>query len=209
MSASTPPDRREHWQHVYETKPSDAVSWYQTHPAVTLELIDTLAVSLEAAIIDVGGGASLLVDHLIAANYTDLTVLDLSPAALAVSQTRLGDAAGVEWIAEDLLAWQPARQYDLWHDRAVLHFLSGEDVATYRDLLERSVAPAGCVVLGTFAPDGPEQCSGLPVTRYDAAELTHFLAPTFSVIEERHELHTTPSGATQSFAWVAARRLSH
>ena len=202
-------NRFQFWDSVYRARESDAVSWFQAEPAVTLEFIELLGVPHAAAIVDVGGGASRLVDRLLAADYTDLTVLDLSPAALAVSQARLGDTAGVEWIAEDLLTWQPARHYDLWHDRAVLHFLSGKDIGTYRELLERSVAPGGCVILGTFAPDGPEQCSGLPVTRYGTAELTRFLAPTFVVIEERHELHTTPSGATQSFAWVAARRLSH
>ena len=202
-------DRFQHWDSVYRTREADAVSWFQAEPAVTLELVELLGVPHDAAIIDVGGGASRLVDRLLTADYTDLTVLDLSPAALAVSQARLGDSAGVEWIAEDLLAWQPARRYDFWHDRAVLHFLSGEDVTTYRELLEQSVAPDGCVILGTFAPDGPEQCSGLPVTRYGTAELAHFLAPTFVVVEERHELHTTPSGTSQSFAWGAARRLSH
>ena len=202
-------DRFQHWDSVYRTRESDVVSWFQAEPAVTLELVELLGVPHDAAIVDVGGGASRLVDRLLAADYSDVTVLDLSPAALAVSQARLGDTAGVEWIAEDLLTWQPARHYDLWHDRAVLHFLSGEDVDTYRELLEQSVAPGGCVILGTFAPDGPEQCSGLPVTRYGTAELTRFLAPTFVVVEERHELHTTPSGTSQSFAWVAARRLSH
>lgn len=202
-------NRFQHWDSVYRTRESDAVSWFQAEPAVTLELVELLEIPHAAAIVDVGGGASRLADHLLADDYSDVTVLDLSPAALAVSQARLGDTAGVEWIAEDLLTWQPARHYDLWHDRAVLHFLSGEDVDTYRELLEQSVAPGGCVILGTFAPDGPEQCSGLPVTRYGTAELTRFLAPTFVVVEERHELHTTPSGTSQSFAWVAARRLSH
>ena len=202
-------DRFQHWDSVYRTREADAVSWFQAEPAVTLELVELLGDPHDAAIIDVGGGASRLVDRLLVADYSDVTVLDLSPAALAVSQARLGDTAGVEWIAEDLLTWQPARHYDLWHDRAVLHFLSGEDVTTYRELLEQSVTPGGCVILGTFAPDGPEQCSGLPVTRYGTAELTRFLAPTFVVVEERHELHTTPSGTSQSFAWVAARRLSH
>ena len=209
MSASPQADRRGHWQHVYTSGPSVEASWYQTHPTLTLELIDVVGVSRKASIIDVGGGSSVLVDCLLEAGYRDLTVLDLSPAALAISQARLGDAAPVTWLAEDLLDWQPDRRYDLWHDRAVLHFLSGEDVAAYRELLERSVTPSGCVILGTFAPNGPEQCSGLPVTRYSTAELTRFLAPTFTVIEEHHELHTTPSGATQSFAWVAARRVSH
>lgn len=209
MSASPQANRRGHWQHVYTSGPSVEASWYQTHPTLTLELIDVVGVSRKASIIDVGGGSSVLVDCLLEAGYRDLTVLDLSPAALAISQARLGDAAPVTWLAEDLLDWQPDRRYDLWHDRAVLHFLSGEDVAAYRELLERSVTPSGCVILGTFAPNGPEQCSGLPVTRYSTAELTRFLAPTFTVIEEHHELHTTPSGATQSFAWVAARRVSH
>lgn len=201
-------NRFQRWDSVYRTRESDTVSWFQAEPTVTLELVELLGVPHDAAIIDAGGGASRLVDRLLAADYTDVTVLDLSPAALAVSQARLGDATDVEWIAEDLLTWEPARRYDLWHDRAVLHFLSGEDISIYRELLERSVAPSGCVILGTFAPDGPEQCSGLPVTRYSAAALTGFLAPTFVVIEERHELHTTPSGAVQAFTWIAAKRLT-
>ena len=208
MSASPQADRRGHWQHVYTSKPSVEASWYQTHPTLTLELIDVVGVSRKASIIDVGGGSSVLVDRLLEAGYRDLTVLDLSPAALAISQTRLGDAAPVTWLAEDLLDWQPDRRYDLWHDRAVLHFLSGEDVAAYRELLERSVTPNGCVILGTFAPNGPEQCSGLPVTRYSAADLATLLTPTFTVLADRHERHTTPSGSTQAFVWVAARRVS-
>ena len=208
MSASPQANRRGHWQHVYTSGPSVEASWYQTHPTLTLELIDVVGVSRKASIIDVGGGSSVLVDRLLEAGYRDLTVLDLSPAALAISQTRLGDAAPVTWLAEDLLDWQPDRRYDLWHDRAVLHFLSGEDVAAYRELLERSVTPSGCVILGTFAPNGPEQCSGLPVTRYSAADLATLLTPTFTVLADRHERHTTPSGSTQAFVWVAARRVS-
>ena len=208
MSASPQANRRGHWQHVYTSGPSVEASWYQTHPTLTLELIDVVGVSRKASIIDVGGGSSVLVDCLLEAGYRDLTVLDLSPAALAISQARLGDAAPVTWLAEDLLDWQPDRRYDLWHDRAVLHFLSGEDVAAYRELLERSVTPSGCVILGTFAPDGPEQCSGLPVTRYSAADLATLLTPTFTVLADRHERHTTPSGSTQAFVWVAARRVS-
>ena len=208
MSASPQANRRGHWQHVYTSGPSVEASWYQTHPTLTLELIDVVGVSRKASIIDVGGGSSVLVDCLLEAGYRDLTVLDLSPAALAISQARLGDAAPVTWLAEDLLDWQPDRRYDLWHDRAVLHFLSGEDVAAYRELLERSVTPSGCVILGTFAPNGPEQCSGLPVTRYSAADLATLLTPTFTVLADRHERHTTPSGSTQAFVWVAARRVS-
>lgn len=202
------PDHLQHWDSVYRTREPDAVSWFQAESTVTLELVELLGIPDHGAIIDVGGGASRLVDHLIAANYTDLTVLDLSPTALATSRARVGNSAGVKWIAEDLLTWQPARHYDLWHDRAVLHFLSGDDVTTYRELLERCVAPGGSVILGTFAPDGPEQCSGLPVTRYSAADLATLLAPTFAVVAEREEKHTTPSGSAQAFEWVAARRVS-
>jgi trans-aconitate methyltransferase len=120
----------------------------------------------------------------------------------------VGADAPVDWIAHDLLTWEPARRYDLWHDRAVFHFLSGDVVGVYRDLLHRAVAPGGCVVMATFAPDGPEWCSGLPVTRYGADQLNETLGDEFKLVDHRREVHVTPSGATQPFTWIAARRIS-
>jgi len=205
---SSPEQRARHWKNVYEASSPDAVSWYQPEPVVSLELVDLLGVAPESAVIDIGGGASVLVDRLLARGFTDLTVLDISDAALRASRQRVGDDARVAWITEDLLSWKPTRRYDLWHDRAVFHFLSGAEVDDYRNVLLRAVTPGGSVVMATFAPDGPEQCSGLPVTRYSADELGAVLGSGFQVAEHRREVHTTPAGAVQPFTWIAARRSS-
>ena len=149
------------------------------------------------------------VDALLHRGFTDLIVLDISEAALQVSRERVGADVPVEWIAHDLLTWEPKRRYDLWHDRAVFHFLSGDEVGVYRDLLHRAVAPRGYVVMATFAPDGPEWCSGLPVTRYSANQLIEALGGEFMLVGHRGEIHTTPSGATQSFTWIAAQRIGN
>jgi len=202
-------ERVAHWESVYEGNRGDSVSWYQTEPVISLELVDLLGISTEAGVIDVGGGASVLVDALLHRGYADLTVLDISEAALQASQERGGgDAPAVEWIAHDLLTWEPTRRYDLWHDRAVFHFLSGDEVGVYRDLLRRALAAPGYVVMATFAPDGPEWCSGLPVTRYGADQLMEVLGAEFMLIDQRREVHTTPTGSIQPFTWIAARRIS-
>jgi trans-aconitate methyltransferase len=199
-------ERVAHWDSVYERNQADSVSWFQAEPVVSLELVDLLGISTEAGVIDVGGGASVLVDALLRRGFADLTVLDISEAALRASRQRVGAGAPVEWIARDLLTWEPTRCYDLWHDRAVFHFLSGDEVTDYRDLLHRAVAPGGCVVMATFAPDGPEWCSGLPVTRYDADQLDETLGDKFTLVDHRREVYTTPGDATQPFTWIAARR---
>jgi len=206
MADDAPPDRARHWSDVYTTKPADTVSWFQSEPSLSLELLDGLGVTAGNSVVDVGGGASVLVDRLVARGFTDVTVLDIADPALAVGRARLGADAPVTWVAADVLTWVPARHYDLWHDRAVLHFLSGEDVTTYRDVLERAVAPGGAVVLGTFAPDGPGYCSGLPVTRYDDDALAAVLGTGFDVVARRREVHVTPSGVGQPFTWLGARR---
>jgi trans-aconitate methyltransferase len=175
---------------------------------VSLELVDLLGITPEAGVIDVGGGASVLIDALLHRGFADLTVLDISEAALQASRERVGADAPVEWIAHDLLTWEPTRRYDLWHDRAVFHFLSGEELQVYRDLLHRVVAPRGYVVMATFAPDGPEWCSGLPVTRYGADQLMDTLGGEFEMVGQLREVHMTPSGATQPFTWIAGRRIS-
>ncbi len=199
-------ERAVHWESVYERNQIDEVSWYQSEPVVSLELLDVLGIADDAAVIDVGGGASVLVDALWRRGFTDLTVLDISDTALRASRERVGTDATVVWIDHDLLTWEPTRRYDLWHDRAVFHFLSGDDVEAYRDLVHRSLAPGGSVIMATFAPDGPEWCSGLPVTRYSADQLSTAIGDDFTVVEERREVHTTPGGATQTFTWIAARR---
>lgn len=198
--------RATHWADVYARTPVDAVSWYQSEPVVSLELIDELGVVTGDGVVDVGGGASVLVDRLVARGFTDLTVLDIAGPALATGRERLGPGAPVTWAEADVLSWTPTRHYDLWHDRAVLHFLSGDEVATYRSALERAVAPGGAVVLAAFAPDGPEYCSGLPVTRYDSDRLADVLGTGFGVVVRRRELHVTPAGVEQPFTWLGARR---
>jgi hypothetical protein len=199
-------ERVTHWESVYDRNQSDAVSWYQAEPIVSLELLESLGISADAGVIDVGGGASVLVDELLRRGFVDLNVLDISAAALQASRERVGDDTRVNWIAHDLLTWRPTRRYDLWHDRAVFHFLSGDEVQIYRDLVLRAVIPGGYVVMATFAPDGPERCSGLPVTRYDADQLIEMLGNGFELVDQRHEAHTTPSGAIQPFTWIVARR---
>jgi SAM-dependent methyltransferase len=203
--ASTSSTRADHWEAAYETRGATEVSWFQTVPVVSLELIETLGVSQDAAVIDIGGGASSLVDHLVEQGFSDLSVLDISGTALGVARQRLGAGAPVSWLHQDLLSWRPSGRFDLWHDRAVFHFLVGEDRDAYLEVLRCGIAPGGALIMATFAEDGPEYCSGLPVARYSTIELGSVLGEGFAVVETRREVHTTPAGATQPFTWVAAR----
>jgi SAM-dependent methyltransferase len=172
---------------------------------MSLELIEALRTPRDAAVVDIGGGASRLVDCLVDRGFGDLTVLDVSVSALEEVRSRLGDSP-VFLLHEDLLDWQPDRQYDLWHDRAVFHFLVTEaDRQTYLEKLREALRPGGSLILGTFALDGPEVCSGLPVTRYSADDLSHMLGSTFEPVQTRRELHTTPRGSVQPFTWLAGR----
>jgi SAM-dependent methyltransferase len=201
------PGPRHHWEAVYAASSPTAVSWYQAVPLVSVELIERLDVPHDAAILDLGGGASTLVDALLARNYGDVSVLDISRSALSVARTRLGDDRRVEWIEVDLFDWKPKRQYDLWHDRAVLHFLVDPHLRDrYLQLMNRALSPTGAVIIGTFANDGPEQCSGLPVSRYAPQELLELLGRDFSAVATRRELHKTPTGGAQPFSWVAASK---
>jgi ubiquinone/menaquinone biosynthesis C-methylase UbiE len=202
---------KDHWEKVYSTKATDAVSWFQTHAGLSLDLIKATGVGRDAAIIDVGGGASTLVDDLLANGYTNLSVLDLSAAALAATQKRLGSlASGVQWIEADITkANLPANRFDVWHDRAVFHFLtSPEDRAAYVQAVFRSVRPGGHVIVATFAEDGPEKCSGLPVMRYRADELHDEFGASFSLLRSEKEAHHTPSGTVQQFVYCYCRRMS-
>ncbi len=159
------------------------MSWYQPEPAMSLALIDRLRVPKGAPVVDVGGGASLLVDRLVARGYTDLTVLDVSSTALEIARRRLGDTAPVRWLHEDLLSWQPERRYALWHDRAVFHFLTdAAERAKYLSIVRQTLGDSGALIIATFASDGPERCSGLPVARYDAEGLERLL-DGFTVVE--------------------------
>jgi ubiquinone/menaquinone biosynthesis C-methylase UbiE len=199
---------KEHWEKVYSTKAADAVSWFQPHANISVGLIKDTGVSRNASIIDVGGGASTLVDDLLADDYTNLTVLDLSAAALAAARDRLGEkAAHVRWIEADVTkANLPGHQFDIWHDRAVFHFLTTpEDRAAYVQSVFRSVKPGGHVIVATFAEDGPDQCSGLPVMRYSPDELHAEFGESFSLLRHQKEAHHTPTGKVQQFVYCYCR----
>ncbi|HEY8887112.1 MAG TPA: class I SAM-dependent methyltransferase [Gallionella sp.] len=201
---------KDHWETVYSTKASDAVSWFQPHADFSVGLIKATGVSRDASIIDVGGGASTLVDDLLANGYTNLSVLDLSAAALAAAQNRLGHRASeVRWIEADITkANLPGNQFDIWHDRAVFHFLtSPEDRAAYVHAVFHSVKPGGHVIVATFAEDGPDQCSGLPVMRYRPDELHAEFGKAFSLLSHEKEAHHTPSGTVQQFVYCYCRRM--
>jgi SAM-dependent methyltransferase len=203
-------DRLRHWDSAYRTRGVAGVSWFEATPSVSLSMIEILGVPPDGAVIDIGGGASSLVDHLLKLGFGDVTVLDISATALETSRCRLPADAPVTWLNVDLLSWKPERHYDLWHDRAVFHFLVDHEVRTaYLAALRSAVAPDGAVILATFAPDGPESCSGLPVARYAADDIASVLGEDFEVIEARPEEHLTPTGATQPFTWIAARAKSH
>jgi ubiquinone/menaquinone biosynthesis C-methylase UbiE len=201
---------KEHWEKVYTTKATDTVSWFQPHADLSLDLIKATGVSHDAAIIDVGGGASTLVDDLLANGYTDLSVLDLSAAALTAAQMRLGlQASKVQWIEADVTKVNlPDYRFDVWHDRAVFHFLtSAEDRAAYVQTVFRAVKPGGHVIVATFAEDGPNQCSGLPVVRNRADELHAEFGEAFALLSHRKEAHHTPSGTVQQFVYCYCRRI--
>lgn len=194
-----------HWNDVYETKSADQLSWFEDAPTTSLELLDLLGVTPPEALIDVGAGTSQLVDSLRARGFSDLTILDVSAAALSATLARPG-LEGVAAIEADVTTWRTTRLYDVWHDRAVLHFIEPARAELYAATLCAALAPDAKVVIGVFAPDGPDSCSGLPVTRYGAADLARLLGEGFVVVEERRTHHLTPWGADQSFQWVAARR---
>lgn len=197
-----------HWQGVYSSKATTAVSWYQETPAPSLDLLRLVGATPDAGIVDIGGGASILTDSLLAQGYRDLSVLDISQASLEASQARIGAAASdVDWIVADVTQWRPTRSYDIWHDRAAFHFLVDEkQQAAYADRLRSALREGGHAIIGTFAPDGPEKCSGLTVQRYDAASLGAKLGAGFQLIDSRRYDHVTPWGAVQHFHFGTFRR---
>ncbi|MGH9293653.1 MAG: class I SAM-dependent methyltransferase [Acidimicrobiales bacterium] len=200
-------ERARYWDEVYERAGATNVSWYQPDPSASVEMIRGLGVSADSAIIDVGGGASNLVDAFMALGLRDLTVLDVSGAALDAARDRLGERArGVTWVHADLLAWEPPRRFDVWHDRAVLHFLvDDQDRVRYRELARRAVRAGGHLVIGTFALDGPPHCSGLPVKGYDPEGILKDMGEGFDLVDGRRDMHTTPAGADQPFSWALLR----
>lgn len=197
-------DSKEHWEQVYSTKSAESVSWFQEHAEHSLRLIQGTGLDTSAAIVDVGGGASTLVDDLLAQNYSSITVLDLSAAALTTARQRLGTcAAKVMWIEGDITRVDLApASFDLWHDRAVFHFLTDVDSRhRYVEQVIRTVRPGGHVIIATFGPDGPEKCSGLPVMRYDSNALHEQFGARFQLMDSTTEVHQTPFGTTQQFLY--------
>ncbi|MEO5337480.1 MAG: class I SAM-dependent methyltransferase [Magnetospirillum sp. WYHS-4] len=195
--------RRDHWEGVYGTKSPLEVSWYQSAPTLSLDLIRAAGLNRTTPLIDVGGGASPLADALLADGFGDVTVLDISAGALDQARRRLGDkGAGVCWIAADITLWRPERRYGLWHDRAVFHFLTeAADRRRYMAVLNEALAPGGTVVLAAFAPEGPERCSGLPVMRHGPESFAAELGGSFSLRDTVYEDHPTPAGKTQRFCY--------
>jgi 2-polyprenyl-3-methyl-5-hydroxy-6-metoxy-1,4-benzoquinol methylase len=206
--AVTTSERQSHWQNVYLSKGEQQVSWTQLDPQPSLGLIEKFASDRRASIVDIGGGASRLVDALVANGFAAPTVLDLSEAALHSAKARLGgQGASVRWIAADATVWQPQQAFDIWHDRAAFHFLvEASDRAAYIDHLHAGVKLGGHAIIATFAPDGPEKCSGLPVQRYDPEGLSKTIGSAFELVEHQAHRHVTPWGAVQSFQFSVLRR---
>jgi SAM-dependent methyltransferase len=201
-------DSKTHWSGVYQAKAVTDVSWYQDYPALSIEFIQRAAPDPAARIIDAGAGASTLADHLLDAGYRDLTLIDLSGDALDVVRQRLGDrSASISFIEADVTSPPlPAHGYDVWHDRAVFHFLVDEHARRhYADAVRRVLKPGGHAIVATFGPDGPTQCSGLPVARYDTQALHAALGDGFELLDSATEIHRTPWGSEQQFTYILCR----
>lgn len=198
-----------HWEHIYQTKIPTQVSWYQEHSLQSLQLIVRTGIAKTGQIIDVGGGSSALVGDLLNSGYQHITVLDISAAALEAAQHGLGArATEATWLEADVLDVKlPHYEYDLWHDRAVFHFLTGlEDRGRYVSAVKEAVKPGGHVIVATFASDGPERCSGLPVVRYEPESLHHEFGDGFTLLDSTHEAHHTPFGTEQQFIYCYCRK---
>lgn len=200
--------RKAHWDTVYDQKSEMQLSWHQEEAQLSLELAKLAGISPTSSAIDIGGGTSRFAGTLLDLGLRDVTVLDLSQVALDAARQRLGQAGdAVSWITADITAWSPDRQYDFWHDRAVFHFLvDAKDRAAYLNSLAKGLDVGGHAMIATFAPDGPETCSGLPVARYSPEELADVLGERFALIAQRHHLHQTPWGKPQSFQFSLFRR---
>lgn len=203
-------DRVQHWEKVYQTKRCTEVSWYEPDPKQSLDLVLQVAGASRGRVIDIGGGQSFLVDRLLDAGFSHVAVLDISQTAIEATKARLGDRASqVEWIVADITHRDSLGEFDVWHDRAVFHFLTDpDDRSHYVELLKRSLPIGGHFVVGTFAKGGPERCSGLPICQYDAARMQAELGPSFEPVECSEYLHTTPTGKPQQFFFGVYKRIA-
>lgn len=200
---------KEYWQNIHHTKGSKQVSWYQTHPVMSLQYIKNTGIDKSGEIIDVGAGASTLVDHLLDNDFRNITVLDISAEALEMSKTRLAKQAElVNWLVTDITKVKlPHFQFDVWHDRAVFHFLTNaKDRESYVNIVNHAVKPGGHVIVATFADDGPEKCSGLQVARYNSESLHDEFGSNFDLIDSTNEVHQTPFGTEQKFIYCYCRK---
>lgn len=202
-------NNKTHWERIYQTKAPTQVSWYQEHSSQSLQFIANTGINKTAQIIDVGGGPSALIGDLLENGYQHITVLDISAAALGAAQHRLGGRAQeVTWLEADILQIDlPHHQYDLWHDRAVFHFLTdAKDRGRYVDVVKNAVKPGGHITMATFASDGPDHCSGLPVARYEPESMHHEFGDDFQLLNSAHETHPTPFGTQQKFVYCYCRK---
>ena len=200
------PEKKEHWEQLYKTKTPDQVSWTQENPKTSLDYIKASKLPKNAALIDIGGGDSLLVDYLLDAGYSEITVLDISEQAIKRAQKRLGIAADkVTWIVSDILDFKPKRTYDLWHDRATFHFLTTvTEIEAYKNTVTQWVDSN--MVLGVFSKEGPLKCSGLPISQYNLAELTACFGAAFEVVHAQTEDHSTPFNTLQNFQFAHLKK---
>ena len=201
--------RKKHWEQVYTDKTPLEVSWFQNEPSLSLQLINESGINKDAAIIDIGGGASRLVDHLLEQGYQNMAVLDLSSSAIQHARLRLGDRQSqVEWFIEDVTEFNPPRKFDLWHDRAVFHFLT--DVADrqhYKQRLQQGLIIGGHLIIATFAIGGPEKCSGLDIVQYDANKISAELGDDYQLVDVHYELHITPAEKQQKFNYFHFKKI--
>ena len=196
------------WEGVYRVKEEAETSWFEDRPQMSLDLIAATGAEKDAAIVDVGAGSSRLVDCLLEQGYRRITVLDLSETALAKARARLPKEAPVDWVVENVLDWKPTQRLDIWHDRAAFHFLTETaDQDTYLGVMDRALLPGGHAIIGTFAPDGPTSCSGLPVARYDAALLSARLSDSYQLVRSQNHEHRTPWGSVQRFHFGLFRKV--
>ncbi|WP_299582464.1 class I SAM-dependent methyltransferase [uncultured Sunxiuqinia sp.] len=202
-------DRKKHWEHIYQTKSSNEVSWFESVPQTSLNFFSQFQVPLTAKIIDIGGGDSLLVDHLLDRGYQNLTILDISEAAINRAKERLQERASrVKWIVADAATFQPTERYDFWHDRAAFHFLTQEDeIANYLQTAQQSINPSGVLVIGTFSEQGPDRCSGIPIKRYSEKAMTERLETFFEKIKCITVDHQTPFSSVQNFVFCSFRKV--
>jgi SAM-dependent methyltransferase len=207
-SGKRPPGKKSHWERIYSEKETSDVSWYQAHPEYSLAMIEVTGAGIEADIIDVGGGASTLVDHLLAAGYRHLCVLDISPTAIARARERLGIRANkVSWLECDITDYAPGQRFDIWHDRAVFHFLTtAEERSRYLDALKAALKPGGHAIIATFAENGPAESSGLEVVCYNPESLSNAVGEGLHLVETRLERHRTPHGGIEEFVYCRFRR---